>query len=298
MGASLSILLALLAQAAAPSPPPGCNPPCGAGQYCASDGRCYVAAPPPPAPPGCSPACAAGQYCASDGRCYVAAPPAPPPAAPAPDAYAPPPNQPQAYPPAQNAPAPGYYQPPQGQPGAYQQPAPYGQQPTPYGSPPPGVHQPQPRPVRAGPTYKEGPRFGLFLGGLALPADSLTAFAGGAILTFGSQPRGFETRIYGALYTVDEEDTKTTGSVFVAHGTRWWGVYGLGFGSGIGYADFTAKSSYGWNDSSPQLIAYVAPVMLRFGRQPTFEFGLNSGASMFFTHDVGPYGYLYGAILF
>ena len=255
MGASLSILLTVFAQAAAPAEA-ACNPPCAAGQYCAPNGQCYVPAPPPPT--------------------YD--------------------------PPAQNAPPPGYYAQPQQQ-GYPQSPPPQGYPPSagyppgPYGQPP-GVYQPQPVPVRQPAPYKEGPRFGLFLGGVVVPKTDVTAAAGGAMLTFGSKHHGFEARIYGAFYKVEDEDTTTTGGAGFLHGTRWWGVYGLGFGSGLGYADFDAKTSYGWNDSSAQVMAYIAPVMLRFGRMPTFELGLNSGATVIFSHDVRPYGYLYGAILF
>jgi hypothetical protein len=38
--------------------------------------------------------------------------------------------------------------------------------------------------------------------------------------------------------------------------------------------------------------------MLRFGRVPTFEVGLNMGATLFFAHEARPYGSFYGAILF
>ena len=138
----------------------------------------------------------------------------------------------------------------------------------------------------------------LVLGGIVLPGANVSAAAGGALLTFGSEAFGWESRIYGAFFNVEDEDTKTEGAAFFWHSTRWWGVYGLGFGSGVGYADFTAKTIYGWNDTSGQLLAYIAPVMLRFGRQPTFELGLNSGATLFFSHDVRPYGYAYGGILF
>ena len=270
MGASLSILLAVVTQAGAPVAP-SCSPPCAADQYCATDGRCYVAAPPPP-----------------------------PAQQPPPGYYAPAQQQQPGY----DAPAqPGYYAPaqPQQPPPGYYAPAPqpppagYAQRP---GFPPPAVYQPPPV-VRPGPRYKEGPRFGLFLGGIALPDDAdTTAAAGGVILTFGAQDYGFESRLYGVLYTVETSDTKTTGSALLWHGTRWWGAYGFGFGSGIGYADFTAHSTYGWSDSSGQLLAYVAPVMLRFGRAPTFELGVNAGATLFFAHDVRPYGYFYGGILF
>lgn len=290
MGASLSILLTVLAQAAAPAAPaaPACNPPCAAGQYCAPNGQCYVPAPPPaPAPP--PPAQAPGAYAPAQNP--------PPPTSYPPAQGAPPPAY---YPPPQNAPPPGYYAQPQQQGYPQQQQPAYpqstGYPPGAYGSPPPGVYQPQVVPVRQSEPYKEGPRFGLFLGGLVV-AD-VQAAAGGAMLTFGSKHHGFETRIYGAFYKVEDEDTKTTGTAAFVHGTRWWGVYGLGFGSGLGYADFNPKTIYGWSDSSAQVLAYIAPVMLRFGRQPTFELGLNSGATVIFSHDVRPYGYLYGAILF
>ena len=283
MGASLSILLTVFAQAAAPAAP-ACNPPCAAGQYCAPNGQCYIPAPAPPPTSGYPPA-----QSAPPPTYYPPAQPAPPPT------Y---------YPPAQNAPPPGYYAQPQQQGYPQSPPPPQGYPPSggyppgAYGSQPPGVYQPQVVPVRESAPYKEGPRFGLFLGGVVVPGTDVTAAAGGAMLTFGSKRHGFETRIYGAFYKVEDEDTTTTGTAAFVHGTRWWGVYGLGFGSGVGYADFTAKTSYGWADASAQVLAYVAPVMLRFGRQPTFELGLNSGASLFFSHDVGPYGYLYGALLF
>jgi len=302
MAASLSILLAVLAQAAAPAAP--CNPPCAPGQYCAPNGQCYIPAPAAPAqnppPPGNYPP---AQEQPPPG--YDQQPP--PQGYPAPPQNPPPPGYGQQ--PAQQPPPPGYTQQP---PGAYPQNPPppgYGQQPG-YAQPgyqqpgyqqpgyaPPGVYQPQVAPVRPSP-YKEGPRFGLFLGGIVIPGTQTSAAAGGAMLTFGSQEFGFESRIYGAFYTVEDEDTKTAGSAFFFHGTRWWGIYGLGFGTGFGYADFTAKTVYGWSDGSGQLLAYFAPVMLRFGRQPTFELGLNSGATLFFAHDVQPYGYAYGAILF
>jgi len=289
MGASLSILLTVLAQATVPAAQ-ACNPPCAAGQYCAPNGQCYVPAPAPPpaAPPAQTPgATAPGQT-------------PPPPAGYPPAQNAPPPTY---YPPAQNAPPPGYYAQPQqqgyGQPPQQQgYPQSGGYPPGAYGSQPPGVYQPQVVPVRESAPYKEGPRFGLFLGGVVVPGTDVTAAAGGAMLTFGSKHHGFETRIYGAFFKVEDEDTTTTGTAAFVHGTRWWGVYGLGFGSGLGYADFNPKTIYGWSDSSAQVLAYIAPVMLRFGRQPTFEIGLNSGATVIFSHDVRPYGYLYGALLF
>jgi len=294
VGASLSILFAVLAQAAAPAAP--CNPPCAPGQYCAPNGQCYIPAPAAPAQNPPPPA----NYAAPPAQNYDQQ--QPPPQGYQPQQNPPPPGYGQQ--PAQQQPAPGYDQQPP--PGAYpQNPPPPGYGQTGYaqpgyqqpGYPPPGVYQPQTAPVRPSP-YKEGPRFGLFLGGIVVPGSQVSAAAGGAMLTLGSQEFGFESRIYGAFYTVEDEDTKTAGSAVFWHGTRWWGVYGFGFGSGLGYADFTAKSIYGWSDSSGQLLAYVAPVMLRFGRQPTFELGINSGATLFFAHDVQPYGYAYGAILF
>jgi hypothetical protein len=166
-----------------------------------------------------------------------------------------------------------------------------------YASPPPSVDPPS-SVVSQQTGFREGPRFGLFLGGIVIPSTDASAAAGGAIVTFGSKRVGFEPRLYGALAYVEDSNTKTTAGVALGHGTYWWGIYGLGFGVGLGYAGFTRKNSYGWNDNSGMAVAYVAPVMLRFGRRPTFEIGLNSGATRFFSHDLRPYGYLYGAIMF
>ena len=197
------------------------------------------------------------------------------------------------YPPAQSAPPPGYYAQPQ-QPG-YAQPRPpqaypqaAGYPPGAYGSQPPGVYQPQVVPVASQRLTRKDRGLVCSWAASVVPGTDVTAAAGGAMLTFGSKHHGFETRIYGAFFKVEDEDTTTTGSAAFVHGTRWWGVYGLGFGSGLGYADFNAKTIYGWSDSSAQVLAYVAPVMLRFGRQPTFELGLNSGATVIFSARRAP----------
>jgi hypothetical protein len=135
------------------------------------------------------------------------------------------------------------------------------------------------------------------LGGLEVPGADVSAMAGGGLFTFGSAPVGTEARVYGAVYRAEDSHTRTTGAVLVLHETYWWNVYGLGAGSGLGYAGFHNKGG-GWGDNSAQVVVYLAPVMLRFGRQPTFELGLNAGATRFFSHDVRPYGYFYGGILF
>jgi hypothetical protein len=142
-------------------------------------------------------------------------------------------------------------------------------------------------------------RFGLFAGGLILPGAEVNAVAGGASVDFGTRERGFTPRIYGVGYHVEDEHTATNGGALVLHDTYWFGgVYGLGFGAGLGYAGFTKKKGGGWDDSSLQVIAYVSPVQLRFGERPTFELGLNAGTTRFFAHDVRPFGYLYAAVIF
>jgi len=286
MSAVTTILFAVLAQAAAPAAPV-CNPPCGAGQVCAPNGVCYVPAPPPGYPPAQPPQ---QSYGYPQQGAY-----------PQQNAY---PQQ-GAYPQQNGYPQQGAYPQQNAYPqqGAYQQQNAYPQQgayPSASSYQQPGYAYPPTAqvvaPVQS--PYREGPRFGLFLGGLVVPGVDVTATAGGAIVTLGSQRVGFETRLYGALAFVEDDHTKTTAGVAFVHGTYWWNVYGLGFGSGLGYAGFTRKDSGGWNDSSAMVVAYVAPVMLRFGRQPTFEIGLNAGATRFISHDVRPYGYLYGGILF
>ena len=211
-----------------------------------------------PARPGLQPAVRPGQYCAPSGQCFM-----PPPRPQAPAASPPPADQPpaqpgyayppQGYTPAQAqayptpvaaglplpAPAPAYQQPAP----AYQQPAPAYQQPASYAGPPPAGYPPAQLVAPQRSPYREGPRFGLFLGGLVLPGADVSAAAGGAVLTFGARRIGFESRIYAAFAHVEDDHTKTNAGVAVAHGTYWWGAYGLGFGSGLGYADFTRKDS-------------------------------------------------------
>lgn len=142
-------------------------------------------------------------------------------------------------------------------------------------------------------------RFGLFAGGLIVPGAGVSAVAGGATIDIGTRERGFVPRIYAVGYHVEDEHTVTNGAAIVAHGTYWFGgVYGLGFGSGLGYAGFTKKKAGGWDDDSLQLIAYFSPVLLRFGEKPTVEIGLNAGATRFIAHDVRPFGYLYVGVIF
>lgn len=156
--------------------------------------------------------------------------------------------------------------------------------------PPPGVGDPQAQQ----PTPSAGPRFGVFVGGLSVPGENVTAYAGGALVTFRKVRRGFEPRLFALAYRVEDDHTITVGSSLVIQDTWWFGgAYGFGFGSGIGYASFEQKTSSGWDDSSLQILFYVAPVVLRFG---AVELGLNAGATRFFAHDVRPFGYAYAAL--
>jgi hypothetical protein len=143
-----------------------------------------------------------------------------------------------------------------------------------------------------------GVRFGLFGGGLVVPGANVNAVAGGAMLNLATKRRGLEPRLYAMAYHVEDDHTGTTGGAALFHDTFWFGVYGLGFGGGLGYASFTKKSGGGWDDSSAQVIAYVSPVMLQFGQKPAFEVGLNAGATRFFAHDLRPFGYAYAGVLF
>jgi hypothetical protein len=146
---------------------------------------------------------------------------------------------------------------------------------------------------------RERPRFGVFLGGIALPVNESKAGAFGATLILKTRRIGFEERIIGAVYLEQDKDTDTIGAVAAAQSTIWFGVYGLGAAGGLGYADFTHRAGGGWNDSSVQILAYAAPVMLRFGQRPTFELGLNAGMTYWVSHsDEGPFGYLYGQLFF
>lgn len=157
------------------------------------------------------------------------------------------------------------------------------------------AHAQEAAPAPESPSYG---RFGPFIGGLAVPS-TVTAYAGGLFVNFNAPERGWQTRLGFVYAHVEDDHTATNDFAALLHGTYWFGgVYGLGFGSGLGYAKFDKKKSGGWDDDSMQVLAYFAPVQLRFGRKPTFELGLNAGATRFFAHDVRPFGYAYGSVLF
>jgi hypothetical protein len=146
---------------------------------------------------------------------------------------------------------------------------------------------------------RRGASFGLFAGGLVLPGADVNAVAAGAMVNLVTPKRGWEPRIFAIGYRVEDEHTKTLGGAAVFHETFWFGgIYGLGFGSGLGYASFEKKKGGGWDDKSAQLIVYAAPVILRFGDRTKLELGLNAGATRFFAHDVRPFGYLYAGVVF
>lgn len=138
-------------------------------------------------------------------------------------------------------------------------------------------------------------RLRLALGGGALyvPAgdSGITALAVDVALVFPTSTP-WETRLVAHGYSVDEEHTKTTGAMVGLAATRWWSVYGFGFGSGLGYAKFEQQKSGGWDDDSLSLAAYLTPVALRFGDAPRVELTANVGAIRFFSHDVRPWGFV------
>ena len=126
----------------------------------------------------------------------------------------------------------------------------------------------------------------------------MNAYAAGVVVSRYTGRAGWEPRIYATVYRVEAESTTTTGVALLAHGTYWFGVYGLGAGSGLGWADFEAKDEYGWDGSSAQVLFYVSPLMLRFGGSPQLELGTKLGSTRFFEEDIEPFGYGYVALHF
>jgi hypothetical protein len=148
-------------------------------------------------------------------------------------------------------------------------------------------------------TKSRGVSVGAFLGGLVVPGGDVSAVAGGLMLNLPSGASGWQTRLQGVGYRVEDKYTQTSGAALLLHATYWTeGVYGIGLGSGLGYATFTAKEKSGWDDSSAQLLVYASPVQLRFQGSPGVELGMNIGATRFFAHDVRPFGYLYAGLVF
>jgi hypothetical protein len=173
------------------------------------------------------------------------------------------------------------------------------QEPPPQEPPPqqPPPSQPQQQPPA--PQQAEDPRmrFGIFAGGLAFPGLPATALAGGGTIVLPRLAGTFETRVIGLVYFVEDDFTKTTGGAALAQVTRWFGAYGIGLGSGLGYASFENKGG-GWDGTSVQIIAYLAPVMLRLGEKRNFELALNAGVTRFFSQSSTPFGYASAGVMF
>jgi hypothetical protein len=126
----------------------------------------------------------------------------------------------------------------------------------------------------------------------------VTAAAGGAMLTFGSKRHGFETAHLRRVLQSRRRGHDDDGRRRVRARNALVGRLRPRLRQRLRLLGFQREDHLRVERFSAQVMAYVAPVMLRFGRQPTFELGLNSGATVIFAHDVRPYGYLYGAILF
>lgn len=143
-------------------------------------------------------------------------------------------------------------------------------------------------------------RFGIYAGGLTLSDPQVTAYAGGAIVSWFTGRSGWEPRFYATLYRVETNSTITTGAAFQVQSTYWFGAYGFGVGAGLGYAEFAANHEGGAaGEPSAQVLFFFAPVMLRLGESPQLELGIKLGSTRFVARDdIEPFGYFFAALHF
>jgi hypothetical protein len=141
---------------------------------------------------------------------------------------------------------------------------------------------------------RERTRFLIGVGFIVLPINGATwAIAGGpgVVVPFGGS---WDLRFQGVLFHVQDQYTATNGFLATAQTTKWFGRYfGIGLGTGIGYAGFTG----GWSGDSGAVAFYGTPALLRFGNSVRFELSLNAGTIAFFTKGPVPWGYLGASLL-
>jgi len=132
--------------------------------------------------------------------------------------------------------------------------------------------------------------FGLGLGGLLIPGTATAGalFAGAVVASPGWKR---DLRLQGAFYKVDTKGSSTTtGGMVMVNENWWWGVYGLGFGAGLGYA---SAERFRGTTGTVSLAPYLMPVQLAFGRSPRVEVGLTAGVIRFFSiEEFSPWGYV------
>lgn len=127
------------------------------------------------------------------------------------------------------------------------------------------------------------------LGGISIP-ETATAGAAQAGLVLASRGWRKDTRLLVNVHHVVTDRSKTTGAMFTANNNYWFGVYGLGYGAGIGYA--SAERS-GETQGTLSIAPYLVPVQLGFGRSTRVEIALTAGAIRFFAIDeISPWGYV------
>ena len=127
------------------------------------------------------------------------------------------------------------------------------------------------------------------VGGISIP-DTATAGAAQAGIIFARPNWRSDVRLFGAAYHVSTDNSKTTGAMFSSSLNWWFGVYGLGFGSGLGYA---SAERYNGTNGTASIAVFVVPVQFAFGKKPRFEISLTGGAIRFLSiEEFSPWGYL------
>lgn len=102
-----------------------------------------------------------------------------------------------------------------------------------------------------------------------------------------------------ANFTHAEADATTTNAVLAGVGGEvWFGVYGLGAVTGLGYAKFDKVKHGGWDDDSAAILLLGSPVRLRFGERVQHRLFLDLGTIVFLAHYPELFGRIGYSILF
>jgi hypothetical protein len=147
----------------------------------------------------------------------------------------------------------------------------------------------EPRPPEAPAATRQRFYFGASASGAYVPpinnASSSGTWAIGVDLTMMiALNRRFDVLVIVNYTHAETENTGTDAVLLAGGGEAWFGVYGLGVLTGLGYAKFNAKTATGWGDDSASVLLLGSPVRFRFGESVPQRLFLDVGAIVFLSH--------------
>ncbi|MFT3840746.1 MAG: hypothetical protein QM723_27395 [Myxococcaceae bacterium] len=100
-------------------------------------------------------------------------------------------------------------------------------------------------------------------------------------------------------FTHAEADATVTNALLAGVGGEvWFGFYGLGALTGLGYAKFDKVKHGGWDDDSAAILLLGSPARFRFGERVQHHIFLDLGTIVFLAHYPELFGRIGYSILF